>query len=206
MACNRIEVSEDARKARDEKAKHCDMDLKDARERVKAAEEAVAKVDVGDEGMDVEPVPDEATKKAIEAAKALEAAKAEGAGESAEATEDEAGCALRTAFEEKHAELKKRRDERGGKAADKELTAARNQEKRLHDQRIKADTDLTAKLEKFAMRQAPLAWIGTATSIGGFQRMLRPCMSSHPCHHLGKTFPTRRITLWSGGCGWVLKR
>ena len=156
MACNRIEVSEDARKARDEKVKHCDMDLKDARERVKAAEEAVAKVDVGDEGMDVEPVPDEATKKAIEAAKALEAAKAEGAGESAEATEDEAGCALRTAFEEKHAEWKKRRDERGGKAADKELTAARNQEKRLHDQRIKADTDLTAKLEKFAMRQAPL--------------------------------------------------
>jgi hypothetical protein len=156
VARNRIEVSEETKKARDEKIKQVDIELKDARERVKAAEEAVAKVDVGDEGTDMEPVPDEATKEAIEAAKALEAAKAEADGESAKATEGEAKSALRIAFEEKHAEWNKRRDERGGKAADRELTAARNKEKKLHEQKIKADTDCTAKLEKFSMRQAPL--------------------------------------------------
>jgi len=71
-------------------------------------------------------------------------------------TESEEDKALRDAFDEKRAEWKKRRDERGGKAADKELNDALRQEKRLNDQRNKTETDSAAKLEKFSLRQAPL--------------------------------------------------
>ena len=118
------------------------MDLKDARERIKEAEAAVAKVDVGEDGADAEPVPDEATSKAIEAAKAIQAESAEAgvdATAAMEAGETGEAKALRIAFEEQFADWKKRRDERGGKVADKELAAAYRDEKKLLDQRAKTE-------------------------------------------------------------------
>jgi len=146
----RLEVEDEAKKTRDEKVKEFIKDEKQVQERIKAARESVAKVDVSDEGPDLEPVPDEATKKAIES----ESAEANEKG--GELTESEEDKALRDAFDEKRAEWKKRRDERGGKAADKELNDALRQEKRLNDQRNKTETDCAAKLEKFSLRQAPL--------------------------------------------------
>ena len=148
-----MDVADEAIKVRDEKVKDSLKEERVVQERIRVARETVARVDVGDEGTDAEPVPDEQTKHAIEMAKA-DATR--DAGDEAGSTESEEAKALRLAFEETHAEWKKRREERGGKAADKELNDALRQEKRLLDQRAKTETDCATKLEKFTLRQTPL--------------------------------------------------
>ena len=155
---DRLEVSDEATKKRDDEVKEFAKEEKDAQQRIIAAKEAVAKADVGEEGTDTEPVPDEATKKAIESASMRTAANVimAHANGDPDAIESEEAKALRVAFEEKHAEWKKRRDDRGGKVADKELAGALKEEKKLNDHRIKSEKDFMTKLERSCWRQAPL--------------------------------------------------
>lgn len=152
MLCGyRLERADEATKIRDEKAKDYVKEQKLLQEKLKAAREAVAKADAGDDKADAEPIPDEDTKRAMEKANA-----AEGSGDGHEIVENEEDKGLRVAFEEKHAEWKKRREERGGKAADKELQDSLKHEKKLDEGHKKSEADFMAKVEKFCFRQAPL--------------------------------------------------
>lgn len=146
----RLERADEATKIRDEKAKDYFKEHKILQEKLKAAKEAVSRADAGDDKADAEPLPDEATMRA------MEKANAESGEAGNEMVESEGDKALRVAFEEKHAEWKQRRQERGGKAADKELQDLLKQEKRLDEGYKKSEADYMAKLEKFCFRQAPL--------------------------------------------------
>jgi len=146
---NRSDRAEEATKTRDEKAKEYFRENKALQDKLKSAKDAVARADSGDDKADPEPVPDEATKKAIESASA-------GAGGEEREAESDEDKALRIAFEERHAGWKKRREERGGKTADKELQELQKQEKKLEEGHKRAEAHCMSQLEKYCFRQAPL--------------------------------------------------
>ena len=150
----RVDVADEAVKARDEKMRESVKEEKVAQERITNARHKVELADAGFHGDDPEPMPNEDTKKAIEMAKAEAEKDKQEEGQGASETEE--AKALRTAFEDQHAEWKKRRDDRDGKAADKELNDALRQEKRILDQRAKSEADCGTKLEKFCLRNPPL--------------------------------------------------
>lgn len=146
----RVSIEHDTKGLRDEKVKDFIQEEKLNQDRIKTAREAVVTLDEGD-GTDLEPVPDEDTATAINLHES-----AKNNGEVGAMTESEEASELRVAFDEKRAEWKKRRDGRGGKAADKEFNDALRQEKRISEQRTKAETNCAVQLEKFCLRQAPL--------------------------------------------------